>query len=190
MNSSYFDIFFKCHSWWRQHADPTRYCWVLGRAEKSNHWDKMYVKEHLIELIFVRIEEYFRIWNITAVALLYYALKKNSVTEHDQLEHTSVLSLWAVSQWPSLSADKYVFSLVWLMDHCEPKDRVNCRSLEEWWLLKDHKEPPGDSFVGDYSKCLNIWGNSKGSALLINEIASRWVRLRRHLIWFHESSQF
>lgn len=42
--------------------------------------------------------------------------------------------------------------LVWLIDHCEPEDGVNWRLREEWWLLKDYKEPLGDSSVEDYSK--------------------------------------
>lgn len=42
--------------------------------------------------------------------------------------------------------------LVWLIDHCEQEDGVNWRLREEWWLLKDYKEPLGDSSVEDYSK--------------------------------------
>ena len=60
------------------------------------------------------------------------------------------------ANWQSFRSFHYPLTnmsfLVWLMDHCEPEDRVNWRLRGEWWLLKDHKEPLGDGSVEDYSK--------------------------------------
>lgn len=43
------------------------------------------------------------------------------------------------------------------MDHREQEDRVKWRLWEEWWLLKDHKEPLGDGAIKDYSKPILIY---------------------------------
>lgn len=81
----------------------------------------MYVKKHLIELIFVRIEEYFRIWNITAVALLYYALKKIA-WQNMTNSSTRPSSHYGLS----LSGPHYLLTNMFFL-------------LSDWWIIVSQK---------------------------------------------------
>ena len=98
---------------------------------------------------------------LTVYLILFALFTTKTSTKIEDTEHgwSDVLSSEPVeSNWQSFRSFHYPLTnmsfLVWLMDHCEPEDREKWRLWGEWWLLKDHKEPLGDSSVEDYSKAL------------------------------------